>query len=185
MLGRASGRHLHALAHNRDPRRVRKRSRRRSIGAQHGFGARSRSWEEADVVLVGLVDRVMRRMRAANRVARTVVLRLRFRDFSRATRSHTIAEATNETDAILAVARALLASALPEIQQRGLTLVGVALTNLEDAGAIQLTLPFGREREQALDRTLDDIRERYGTGSITRAVLVGREHGFTVPLLPD
>jgi DNA polymerase-4 len=185
MLGRAGGRHLHALAHNRDARRVRRRSRRRSMGAQHGFGARSRSWEEADTVLVGLVDRVTRRMRAAHRVGRTVVLRLRFRDFSRATRSHTIAEATAETDVILSMARALLATALPEIQERGLTLVGVAVTNLEDAGAIQLTLPFGREREQALDRALDDIRERFGTASITRAVLVGREQGFTVPLLPD
>jgi DNA polymerase-4 len=185
MLGRGSGRHLHALAHNRDPRRVRRRSRRRSMGAQHGFGARSRSWEEADVVLVGLVDRVTRRMRGAQRVGRTIVLRLRFRDFTRATRSQTIAEATAETDVILAVARGLLASALPEIERRGITLVGVAVSNLEDAGAVQLTLPFGREREQALDSALDDIRERYGSGSITRAVLIGREQLPSVPLLPD
>ena len=86
---------------------------------------------------------------------------------------------------ILSVARALLATALPEIQERGLTLVGVAVTNLENAGAVQMTLPFGREREQALDRALDDIRERYGTGSITRAVLVGRELRPSTPLLPD
>jgi DNA polymerase-4 len=185
MLGRGSGRHIHALAHNRDPRRVRTRTRRRSMGAQHGFGARSRSWEEADVVLVGLVDRVTRRMRGAHRAGRTVVLRLRFRDFSRATRSHTIAEATHETDTILSVARALLVTAAPEIEQRGLTLVGVAITNLEDAGAIQLTLPFGREREQALDSALDDIRERYGSASITRAVLIGREQRPSTPLLPD
>jgi DNA polymerase-4 len=185
MLGRGSGRHLHALAHNRDPRRVRTRSRRRSMGAQHGFGARSRSWEEADVILVGLVDRVMRRMRGAHRVGRTVVLRLRFRDFSRATRSHTIAEPTAETDTILAVARALLVTAAPEIEERGITLVGVAITNLEDAGAVQMTLPFGREREQALDSALDDIRERYGSGSITRAALIGREERPSTPLLPD
>jgi DNA polymerase IV len=185
MLGRASGRHLHALAHNRDPRRVRTRSRRRSIGSQHALGPSSRSWQEADIALVAIVDRVTRRMRAAHRVGRTVVLRLRFSDFARATRSHTIAEATAETDTILAVARALLATSLPEIQQRGITLVGIALTNLEDAGAVQLTLPFGREREQALDSALDDIRERFGTGSITRAVLLGREHAPSVPLLPD
>ena len=185
VLGRASGRHLHALAHNRDPRRVRRRSRRRSIGAQHALGPSARSWHAADVALVGLVDRVTRRMRAAQRMARTVVLRLRFSDFSRATRSHTIAEATAETEAILAVARALLTAALPLIEQRGITLVGVALTNLEDAGAVQLTLPFGREREQALDSTLDDIRARFGSGSITRAVLLGREPQPTVPLLPD
>jgi DNA polymerase-4 len=185
LLGRGSGRHIHALAHNRDPRRVRSRTRRRSMGAQHGFGVRSRSLEEADIVLVGLVDRVTRRMRGAHRAGRTVVLRLRFRDFSRATRSHTIAEATHETDTILSVARVLLATAAPEIEARGLTLVGVAITNLEDAGAIQMTLPFGREREQALDSALDDIRERYGSSSITRAVLIGREERPSTPLLPD
>jgi len=155
------------------------------MGAQHGFGVRSRSWEEADIVLVGLVDRVTRRMRVAQRVGRTIVLRMRFRDFTRATRSHTIAEATADTEVILGVARGLLATALPEIEQRGLTLVGVAVSNLEDAGAIQLTLPFGREREQALDRALDDIRERYGSGSITRAVLLDRELRPSTPLLPD
>jgi DNA polymerase-4 len=185
MLDRGSGRHLHALAHNRDARRVRTRTRRRSMGAQHALGRSERTWQQADVALAALVDRVTRRMRGAHRVARTVVLRLRFSDFSRATRSHTIAEATAETDTILAVARALLASALPEIERRGITLVGVALTNLDDAGAVQLTLPFGRGREQALDSALDDIRERYGSGSITRAVLLGRELGPSVPLLPD
>jgi DNA polymerase-4 len=185
MVGRASGRQLHALSHNRDPRRVRLRSRRRSMGAQHGFGALSRSWQEADIVLFALVDRVTRRMRAAHRVARTVVLRLRFADFSRATRSHTLADATFDTRVIMAEARALLTAAIPTIEQKGITLVGVALTNLEDAGAVQLTLPFGREREQALDTTIDDIRERFGTGAITRAVLVGRESAPTVPLLPD
>jgi DNA polymerase-4 len=185
MLGRGSGRHLHALAHNRDPRRVRRRSRRRSMGAQHALGRSERTWQQADIALVALVDRVTRRMRGAQRVARTVVLRLRFSDFSRATRSHTIDEASAETDIILAVARALLAASVPEIERRGITLIGVALTNLDEAGAVQLTLPFGRGREQALDGALDDIRERYGSGSITRAVLLGRELGPSVPLLPD
>jgi DNA polymerase IV len=185
MLGRGTGRQLHALAHNRDPRRVRTRARRRSMGAQHGFGALSRSWQEADIALFALVDRVTRRMRAAHRVGRTVVLRLRFADFSRATRSRTLAEATFDTQTILAEARGLLAAAIPMIERKGITLVGVALTNLEEAGAVQLTLPFGREREQALDTTLDDIRERFGTGSIMRAVLLGREHAPSVPLLPD
>jgi DNA polymerase-4 len=185
LVGRGTGRHLHALAHNRDPRRVRRRSRRRSIGSQHALGRAERSWQQADVVLAGIVDRVTRRMRAAERIGRTVVLRLRFSDFSRATRSHTISEATAETDTILAVARALLASAAPEIQRRGITLVGVAVTNLQDAGAAQLTLPFGRGRERALDMALDDIRERYGSGSITRAVLVDRDQRPSVPLLPD
>jgi DNA polymerase-4 len=185
MLGRGSGRHLHALAHNRDPRRVRTRGRRRSIGAQHGFGITPQSLESAEVTLIGLVDRVARRMRAAQRMARTVVLRLRFKDYARATRSHTLAEATWHTGQILATARALLHASAPLIHERGLTLVGIALTNLEDAGAVQLTLPFAPDREHALDTTLDDIRERFGSDAITRAALVGRESRPTVPLLPD
>jgi DNA polymerase-4 len=185
LVGRGTGRQLHALAHNRDPRRVRTRGRRRSMGAQHALGPSSRSWQQADTVLFGLVDRLTRRMRAAHRMARTVVLRLRFSDFSRATRSRTLAEATHETDRILAEARVLLAASIPMIESKGITLVGVALTNLEDAGAVQMTLPFGREREQALDTTLDDIRERFGTGAIMRAVLLGREQAPSVPLLPD
>src|SRR5439155_19452886 len=183
MLGRAAGRQLHALAHNRDPRRVRTGRRRRSIGAQHALGRSPRSWKALDAVLLGLVDRLARRLRAARRVCRTVVLRLRFDDFSRATRSHTVAEATAQTRVILATARGLLAAAMPTIERRGITLVGVALSNLEDDGAIQLALPF--ERTSALDAALDDVRNRYGAAAITRAALLGRDQGLSVPLLPD
>ena len=65
MLGRASGRHLHALAHNYDPRPVEVRRRRRSIGAQRALGRRRRSHQELAGALVALVDRVTRRLRAA------------------------------------------------------------------------------------------------------------------------
>jgi DNA polymerase-4 len=185
MLGRASGRHLHALAHNRDPRPVRAGRRRRTMGAQRALGRLPRSWDALDVVLVALVDRLARRLRAARRVCRTVVLRLRFNDFSRATRSYTLSEATAQTQTILATARGLLATAMPMIETQGITLVGVALANLGDEGAIQLALPFERERASALDAALDDIRDRFGSGVITRAVLLGRDPGLSVPLLPD
>ena len=185
MLGQAAGRHLHALAHNRDPRRVRGGRRRRSIGAQRALGRSPRSWNALDAVLVGLVDRLARRLRAARRVCRTVTLRLRFDDFSRATRSHTLPEATAQTQTILATARGLLAAAMPMIESRGITLLGVALANLEDDGAIQLALPFDHARASALDAALDDIRDRFGSAAITRAVLLGRDQGLTVPLLPD
>src|SRR3954462_15184597 len=144
ILGGASGRHIHALAHNRDPRRVRTRSRRRSMGAQRALGRRPKSPEAIDSALVGLVDRLSRRVRAARRVCGTIVLRMRFDDFSRATRSHTLAEATQQTHTILVIARGLLATAMPMIERRGLTLIGVALTNLGDARAVQLALPFDR-----------------------------------------
>jgi DNA polymerase-4 len=185
MLGRAAGCHLHALAHNRDPRPVRVGRRRRSIGSQRALGRSPRSFEAVDAVVVGLVDRVTRRMRAAGRVGYTVVLRLRFDDFSRATRSHTLPQATAQTDAILATARGLLAAALPMIERRGLTLVGVAVANLEDARAVQLMLPFDGRRSDALDAALDEVRARFGPTAITRAVLLGRDGGLSMPLLPD
>jgi DNA polymerase IV len=185
MLGRAAGRQLHALAHNRDPRRVRVGHRRRSMGAQHALGRGPRSPEALDAVLVGLVDRLTRRMRAARRVCRTVVLRLRFDDFTRATRSLTLAEATAHTAIVLATVRGLLAAAMPTIERRGLTLLGVAVGNLLDDAAVQLALPFARHRLAALDGAIDEVRERFGVEAITRGVLLGRDSGLTVPLLPD
>jgi DNA polymerase-4 len=185
LLGKATGRHLHALAHNRDPRRVRHR-RRRSMGSQHALGRRSpKSPEALDAVVVGIADRIGRRLRAARRVCRTVVLRLRFDDFTRATRSHTLTEATAQTQTILATARELLAGAMPLIERQGVTLVGIALSNLEDDGAVQLALPLERRPLSALDATIDTVRERFGTDAITRGVLLGRDTGEPVPLLPD
>ena len=185
MLGRASGRHLHALAHNRDPRPVHVGRRRRSIGSQRALGRSSRSRAAVEATLIALVDRVTRRLRTARRVARTVVLRLRFDDFSRATRSQTLPQATAETATILVTAQGLLAAALPLIERRGLTLVGIALANLEDDSAIQLALPFARQSRSDLDAALDEVRRRYGVDAVTRAVLLGRDQGFSVPLLPD
>jgi DNA polymerase-4 len=185
MLGRASGRHLHALAHNRDPRPVQVGRRRRSMGAQRSIGRKPKSAASVDTVLVALVDRLARRLRAAHRVCRMVVLRLRFDDLSRATRSHTLSEATAQTETILAAARALLAAATPIVQSQGITLVGVSLTNLYNDGVIQLALPFDRHHPEALDAALDSLRDRFGTGAITRGVLLGRKPGLEVPLLPD
>jgi DNA polymerase IV len=183
MLGRASGRHIHALAHNYDPRPVKIRRRRRSIGAQRALGRRRRSAEELATALMALVDRVTRRLRAAQRVCRTVVLRLRFEDFTRATRSHTLPEPTSHTPTILMTATGLLRMSMPMIERRGCTLIGIALDNLADQGPIQLLLPFDRARD--LDITLDRVRDRFGSGAITRGTLVGHDPGVWVPLLPD
>jgi DNA polymerase-4 len=185
MLGGASGRHLHALAHNRDPRPVETGRRRRSIGAQHALGRSSRSAASVDATLVALVDRVTRRMRAADRVGRTVMLRLRFDDFARVTRSHTLARATAHTPTILATVRGLLEAAAPIVRQRGLTLVGIAVGNLDDADAVQLALPFDHQSASALDAALDEVRDRFGSAAVTRAVLLGRHQGQTMPTLPD
>jgi len=186
VLGRAAGRQLHALAHNRDPRPVDTRRRRRSMGAQRALGRRFDPTPQAlDAALVGLVDRLARRMRAAHRLCRTVTIRLRFGDFSRVTRSHTLLRSTCATRTILGEARELLAVAMPLIQERGISLLGVTLGNLTDGRAPQLVLPFERDIAGPLDTVLDAVRDRYGPNALTRAVLLGRDQGIAVPLLPD
>ncbi|GHH33268.1 DNA polymerase IV [Lentzea cavernae] len=185
MIGRAAGRHLHALAHNHDPRPVQTGRRRRSIGSQRALGRRERTRDDLDAVLASLVDGIARRLRTAHRACRTVVLRLRFADFSRATRSHTIGTPTTETEVLLAAARDLLGGVMPLITGRGITLLGVSLTNLQDDAPMQMALPFEEQKPAALDAALDHVRDRFGSRSVTRAALLGRDPGISVPLLPD
>jgi DNA polymerase-4 len=187
MLGRAAGRHLYAVAHNRDPRRVEGRRRRRSIGSQCAIGRGPHTAESLDVVLVGLVDRVTRRMRASGRSGRTVVLRLRFGDFSRATRSHTLGERTAASRTILTVARGLMAAAVPLVEEKGITLLGVSVTNLDRGGGAggQLELPLKPGTGLAVDLTLDAIRDRFGPKAVTRAVLLDRGASLAAWLMPD
>jgi DNA polymerase IV len=185
LLGRAAGRAVHALSRNRDPRRVQTGVRRRSVGGQCAIGWRRRPPEVVDAILVGLVDRVCRRLRAGHRVCRTVTVRMRFEDFSRATRSYTLPERTSETSKVLATARELLGAAQPIIARQGLTLVGISLSNLEEYEESQLALPGDRRRASALDEALDTVRDRFGSASITRAVLLGRDQGYVMPLLQD
>ena len=184
LLGAAAGHHLHALSHNRDPRPVQTGRRRRSIGSQRAMGRSPKAPETIDMALVGLVDRVARRLRKGGRAGRTVVLRLRFDDFTRATRSHTLPRATDQTEVLLATARGLLAGMRPVIRDQGLTLIGVAVANLDEDG-IQLDLPFDRQSGSALDAAIDEVRLRFGSAAVTRAVLLGQDEELSVPLLPD
>ncbi|MGQ0840000.1 DNA polymerase IV [Actinokineospora sp.] len=185
LLGRAAGRHLHALAHNRDPRQVRVGRRRRSIGSQRALGRAPRTPADLDATVVAIADRLARRLRGAHRVCRTVTLRLRFADYTRATRSHTLAEATGDTDQIMAAARTLLRSALPLIRDNGITLIGLTLANLGNDDAVQLAFHFDTPDTGCLDVAVDLVRARFGSVAVTRAVLLGRDPGVSVPLLPD
>jgi DNA polymerase-4 len=185
ILGRAAGRHLCALAHNRDPRRVEVGRRRRSMGTQRALGGRPRAPEQLDVDLIALVDRLARRLRTAHRVCRTVTLRLRFGDFARATRSTTLPEATADTLTLLTAGRTLLVDARAMILRRGITLIGITFSNLSRDDAVQLALPFDTWRTPAIDAAMDGLRDRFGSAAVTRAVLLGRREGLSPPLLPD
>jgi DNA polymerase-4 len=213
-LGPAAGRHLHALAHLRDSRPVDTHRTRRSIGSQRALGRHPRTDTELDGILASTVDRLARRLRAprgsdrdepdetvdidgpsvprdaggaatGGRVCRTVVLRVRFGDYARITRSHTLPVATAHTPTILSAARRLLSDALPEIHARGITLLGLSLTNLDRDDALQLELPLDAHTGPALDTALDAVRSRFGSASVGRASRLGHDEGLQVPLLPE
>jgi DNA polymerase-4 len=185
MLGAGAGRHLFALAHNHDPRPVVVGRRRGSIGAQRALGRSAPSPAEVDAYLIALIDRVSRRLRAARRVCRTILLRFRFEDFQRATRSHTLAAPSDNTATIVAAARSVLADNRALLTERGLTLIGISLTNLDNADAIQLELPLSTAPALGLDQAMDSIRDKYGAEALTRAAMLHRQAGMSVPLLPD
>ena len=185
MLGRAAGAHLHALARLRDPRPVEPTRRRSSIGSQRALGTKPRSPEELDLFLTQIVDRLTRRLRDGDRVCRTVVLRLRFGDFTKATRSNTVGRATDRTWTILAVAQALLAASLPEIAERGITLIGLSLSQLGAVDDIQPELPIEWGDGEQLDTVLDTLHDKFGAVSVTRASQLGRDPGWSTPLLEE
>ncbi|MEV4312904.1 DNA polymerase IV [Actinocrispum sp. NPDC049592] len=184
MLGRHVGRHLFGLSHNQDARRVQTGRRRSSMGAQRALGRSLITPEAIDATIVALTDRVTHRLRAAKRVGRTVVLRMRFDDFTRATRSHTLPQPTATTDEILLALRSLVAKAMPIIDLQGLTLIGISVGNLDNEDSVQLMLPFD-ETPNALDTVLDSLHDKFGSRAITRAVLLGRDPGIEMPMLPD
>ena len=183
LIGRGAGHHLHSLSSNRDPRRIETNRRRRSIGSQRSFPRGRLDRAESEAVLLEVVDRVAQRLRAADRVTRTVVVRFRYGDFASGTRSHTFPQATASTDPILQAARRLLSDHWEICERRGLTRIGLSLTNLSDASAVQLALPFDAPPDE-LDGAVDAIRDRFGNNAIDRARLLGRADR-SVPLLPD
>ena len=185
IVGRAMGHQLHALSHNRDARRVTTGKRRGSIGSQQALGRRRRTREEIDVVLWRLVDRITGRMRTADRVGRTVTLRLRFDDFTRATRSHSLPDPTAGTSTVHATAAAILDGAWPMIEARGISLLGVSVGNLSDVDAVQLVLPFEKCESEQLDTVLDAIRDRFGRSALQRATTMRGDPGIQLPMLPD
>src|SRR5262249_29413381 len=152
---------------------------------QRALGRGRRPPDEVRAMLDGLLDGIARRLRSARVVGHTVVLRIRFDDFTRATRSCTLPTPTADTTPLRDAARRLLEHAQPLVEQRGLTLVGVSVANLSDADAVQLPLPFDGGHGPALDHALDAVRDRFGATSVGRVALLGKDRGWSMPLLPD
>ncbi len=172
-LGPAAGAHLAALAWGRDERPVVSRVPEKSIGAEETFPADVDDPEVIRRELLRLSGRTARGLRAANALARTVVIKLRLANFSTITRSRTLPEPTDVAQIIYATACALYrASGLDE--RARLRLVGVRANGLVPASRAATQLAFGdrpagwRDAERALDR----ISGRFGADSVRPAALV-------------
>ena len=180
-LGQHAGRHLHALAWNRDPRQVVTRRTARSVGAQSAFGGDRSDPEFHRRVLARLADRVGSRLRKKGRAARTIGVRLRFSDLQAITRATTLAAPVSSTDAIFQVAQHLVVEAVASAAEgRGLSLLGIRLSGLSFDPHVQLELPFAATArrdilragstaalsQDALDSALDSLRRRFGKETV-------------------
>ena len=142
ILGKSSGRYVHAIAQNRELRPVRRRRGRRSFGAQRALGRRPRSRDDLEQAIADLAERLSGRMHRKAKAGRTVVLRLRFGDYTKASRSTTLPHPTADAEPIARAAHGLLDSAMPLVAARGITLIGLTVTNIAGTPAdAQLTLP--------------------------------------------
>jgi DNA polymerase-4 len=176
-LGEHTGRHLHALAWNRDPRPVVTRRSARSVGAQSAFGGNRRDGEFHRRVLARLSDRVGSRLRKKGRAGKTIGVRVRFSDQEAVTRATTLAAPVSSTEAIFQVAEHLVGRAIESAAEgRGLSLLGVRVSGLCIDPHVQLELPLSDGAtgdavragsgaalaQDRLDRAVDALRSRFG-----------------------
>ena len=139
----------------------------------------------------GLAQYDPRSASVANDEIHTVTISMRFGDFSRSTRAHSLPFPTDSTESILAAVRDLIDQSRPRIEEKELTLIGVSLGNLARADTVQMELPIGEQEERggrdqaALDQAVDVVRSRFGDGVIKRASMIDADQGVPVPTLPD
>jgi DNA polymerase IV len=177
MLGPGAAGHLYALASNQDPRPVSRDRRAKSVGAQSAIRSQIRTMEDLIPILQRLTDRVAERLRAKNRTARTVTVRVRFGDLSSVTRSATMPTPTAATGAILDVAIRLLQKVVDEYPKHETSLVGISTSGLGVGEPMQLAMGVddtvssgGTPKEleyRALDASVDELRRRFGRSVVT------------------
>jgi len=185
-LGTSAAHHLHALANNEDPRPVKRTRTAKSVSAQSAMRAQRRSMDELMPVLLRLTDRVASRLRAKDRSARTITVRVRFGDLSAVSRSETLHTPTASTSAMVDVEKRLLKKVLDEYPKHEITLLAVAAAGLGVDEPIQLALGVSEDQtgggtpqelsSSALDESVDELRRRFGKDIVTHGsdLLSGR-----------
>lgn len=177
-LGEGAGRHLHALAWNRDDRAVEPGRGVKSIGHEETFSVDRTDRADLERELHRMVDRVASRLRAAGLVGRTVQVKVRYHDFRTVTRAHTVEVATDLAADIGAVARPLLAGL---DLGGGVRLLGVSVSGLREPGGEAEQLSFAspdalevRAERRALELAVDAVRERFGSDALGAAAHTDR-----------
>jgi DNA polymerase-4 len=180
-LGPGAGRHLHALAWNRDPRAVIQVGAAGSIGSQSAIRG-TRDPELLSHVLLGIAERVARRLRAKDRAGRTITVRVRFRQDRSVTRARTLTAPVATSSALHRVGLSLLADGL-EASDAPVTLVAISVSRLSVLAPLQLELPVEGDdpirpgtpagaARLAAEEALDRVRERFGKTAAGRASLL-------------
>jgi DNA polymerase-4 len=193
-LGRASGAHLAALARGDDPEPVNPNRPNKSIGHEETFSQDLVDPLELERHVLRMAESVATMLREASTACRTVTVKVKFKDLSLVTRSHTLSRSISTGGAIGQVAAALLASVDPG---EGIRLIGVSASGLAQAGADQLSFDLGdgmTEANQSATATeqswydvtiaVDAIRNRFGKTSVGSAGDV-TEGGVEVPARRD
>jgi DNA polymerase-4 len=163
-----SGRHLWELAHGCDDRAVVPDREAKSISSETTF---AHDLDDADTlrgILLDLVEQVAGRLRQHGLRARTIDLKLRSSDFRTRTRSLSLAEPSDVTDEIWQAASTLFERALtPDVLPA--RLLGVGATKVTSEAVVQgLLFDDDRQRQRAVDRAVDAIRQQFGGGAIRR-----------------
>ena len=193
-LGKASGAHLAALARGEDPDPVNPNRPNKSIGHEETFSQDLVDPHELERHVLRMAESVATMLRGASTSARTITVKVKFKDLSLQTRSHTLGRPIATGGAIGQVAAALLAGIDPG---EGVRLLGVSASGLGTDGVDQLSFDLGdgldadnqsaTAREQSwhdVTAAVDAIRTRFGRGAVGSAAMVTDE-GVQVPARRD
>ena len=171
-VGQAQAKKLHDLAHARDPRAVVTDRIEKSVSSEETFLQDISDRTPMIREILKLSQKTAARLRGKGFVARTVVLKVKFADFTTITRSHSLPEPTDSSQRMYETALMLLEEA--ELGGRSVRLLGVGAEQLVDADDAPEPLWTEHDDEswRALDRTTDQIRERFGDAAPTPARLL-------------
>lgn len=184
VVGNAAAQKLHELSNGRDERSVVTNRAEKSIGHEETFAVDQADRAVLDRELLRLSTRTAERLRALGAEAGTIGIKVRYSDFETVSRSRTLPEATNATQRIYRTACDLLDGLAREPggpPPRPVRLIGVRTEQLIPVGGSLLGLWSDDEEWRAVDRTVDEVRQRFGRDGLTSARLLAQREEVVDP----